>query len=57
MVLLAHVLRALQVRLKAVCNEEHFTLEVQTLFHRNSPTIAVGSLINTRWFPLRMRYI
>jgi hypothetical protein len=33
MVLTAHALQAVLVRLKALSNKGHFTLEVETVFH------------------------
>jgi hypothetical protein len=56
MVLPGHVLPAVEVRLKTVSNEEHFTLEIEYFFGRISPRISVGSLSNTTWFSLRMSY-
>jgi hypothetical protein len=56
MELQAHVLQALQLRLKSVSNKGHFTLEVERVFIHMYPRIAEGSLSNTTWYALRMRY-
>jgi hypothetical protein len=40
-VLHSHTLQALQVTLKSVCNEGHFTLEAETVFRPHPPLIAV----------------
>jgi hypothetical protein len=55
MVLHAHALQAMQVRLKSVSNEEHATFEVETVFAPIARMIAVGSLSNSTWYSLCMR--
>jgi hypothetical protein len=54
MVLTAHALQAVQVRLKSVNNAGHFTLEDETAFRPVSRRIAVGSLSKTTWYFLRI---
>jgi hypothetical protein len=56
MVLPAHALKAVKVTLKSVSIEEHITPEVQTVFRPYHPMIAVGSLSNTTWNSLLLRY-
>jgi hypothetical protein len=52
----AHARHAVQVRLKSVSNEGHFTLEEKQFFVHIFLRIAVGSLSNTISYSLHMRY-
>jgi hypothetical protein len=47
MVLSAHALESVQVRMKSVSNGWHFTLEFETLLVHISAGIGVGTLSNT----------
>jgi hypothetical protein len=42
MVFNAHALKAVQVRLKSVCKEGHFTLDVETGFRSYLPLHCIG---------------
>jgi hypothetical protein len=53
--LLAHAFCSVQVRLKSVGNEGHFTLEAETLFRPHLPYDSSG-VTNTAWYSLQMRY-
>jgi hypothetical protein len=56
MVLPAHALRAVQVRLKSVSNEGHFLLRTKQFFVRISSHIAVGWWKYSTWHSLSICY-
>jgi hypothetical protein len=57
MVLTAHVLQAVQVRLKYVTNEGNLTLEDETVYGPTSSRMAVVTLKYATEHYLSMRYV
>jgi hypothetical protein len=56
MTLPAHALRDMQVRLKSVSKQGHFTLDAKIVFRSVSPRIAVAWLKYATWQSLRMSH-